>query len=63
MKGVSLPRIKVDTFLDIRIPLPPVTKRQDISVQIEKIEQEIKKLRGAIEDSKIKKKEVLHKSL
>ena len=44
MKGISLPRIGIDDFLNQKIPLPPLSEQKKIVEKIEKLENEIAEL-------------------
>lgn len=63
MKGVSLPRIGVKDFLNIKIPLPPIEEQQKIVAKIEKIEQQIAVLESQIAEMPTKREAILKKYL
>ena len=45
MKGARMPRIGKDTFLDLKIPLPPLDIQTKIYKYIQIIKDEIKELK------------------
>ncbi|MCL2041705.1 MAG: restriction endonuclease subunit S [Bacteroidales bacterium] len=63
MKGVSLPRIKIEDFLNLKIPLPPLSEQQRIVSEIEKIEEQITELEQQISKIPKEKDAVLKKYL
>lgn len=63
MKGVSLPRIGINDFLNQKVPLPPLSEQQKIVSEIEKIEEKIKALATEIADIPKQKELILKKYL
>jgi type I restriction enzyme M protein len=63
MKGVSLPRIGVNDFLNQKIPLPSLSEQQKIVSEIEKIEAKINTLETEIAAIPKEKEAVLKKYL
>lgn len=59
MKGISLPRIGIDTFLNLKIPVPPLSEQQKIVSEIEKIEAQISQLENEIAEIPKQKEAVL----
>ncbi len=63
MAGVSLPRIKVNEFLNVKIPLPSLEEQQKIVSQITEIEDKIAVLESAISNIPQQKEAILKKYL
>ena len=63
MEGISLPRIKSQEFLNLNIPLPPLSKQKQITSNIEKIEINIEKLQKELSQIPQKKEDILKKYL
>jgi restriction endonuclease S subunit len=63
MKGISLPRIKKESFLRLNIPLPPLPEQQKIVAEIEALEAEITAAEAELTGIPAQKAEVLRKYL
>ncbi len=63
MKGVSLPRIKTDPFLNLNIFIPSAKHQRGLILEIEKIESKILELKKEIETVPDKKNSILKKYL
>lgn len=63
MRGVSLPRIKPQVFLNLKISLPPIEEQQKVVAEIEKIEAEIAELEKQIASIPQQKEAILKKYL
>ncbi|MEK7722909.1 MAG: N-6 DNA methylase, partial [Acidobacteriota bacterium] len=63
MAGVSLPRIKVNEFLNVKIPLPTLAEQQKIVSQITEIENKIAALETEISTIPQQKEAILKKYL
>ncbi len=63
MKGVSLPRIKIDTFLNLKILIPHSSQHKIIISEIEKIETQITELEKEIRAIPQQKEKILKKYL
>ena len=63
MKGVSLPRIGIEDFLNQKIPFPPLSEQQKIVAEIEKIEAQIAGFERKLLDIPQQKEEILKKYL
>lgn len=63
MDGISLPRIKIDSFLNIKIPLPSLVEQKEIGAKIEAIEKNITKLEKDLETIPNEKESILKKYL
>ncbi len=61
--GTKFDSITTRTFENIKIPLPSLKTQKEIVSKIEKLEEEIKKSKEIIDNSKSKKEEVLKKYL
>lgn len=44
MKGTSLPRLRVNDFMSIKVPIPPISEQQKIISQIKMLEAEIEQI-------------------
>ena len=63
MGGVSLPRIKTDSFLNIKISYPTFEKQSEIIIKIEAIEIKIAQIEKELADIPSKKEAILKKYL
>jgi len=63
MAGVSLPRIKIDTFLNINIEIPPLNEQSEIVAKIKTIENKIAKLEEKLLSIPQEKEKILIKYL
>jgi len=63
MSGISLPRINIETFQNIKIPLPSPAEQKEIVSKIEEIEAEINKLEKELETIPEEKEKILKKYL
>ena len=63
MRGVSLPRIKTDAFLQLQISIPPFHEHKRTISKIDKIEAQITELEKSIEEIPQQKDAVLKKYL
>lgn len=61
MAGISLPRIRVESFLNIEVPIPQ--EQQEIVKQIEEIENKIQNIENELKNLPTKKEEILNKYL
>lgn len=61
MAGISLPRIRVESFLNIEVPIPQ--EQQEIVKQIEEIENKIQNIEKKLKILPIKKEEIFEKYL
>ena len=62
-KGNSLPRIKPSDFLNIKVPVPPLSEQEKIVAQIAAIEEEINRLKTELATIKTEKEKVLDRYL
>lgn len=63
MRGVSLPRIKIESFLNINISYPPVEEHKKIVSQIEVTEKNIEKKEQQLANIPQQKEDILNKYL
>ena len=63
MRGVSLPRINIESFLKIKVTYPVFKKQKEIVSKIEIIEKEISKKEKELKSIPKKKEDVLNKYL
>ncbi len=62
-KGNSLPRIKPSDFLNIEVPVPPLSEQERIVAHIRAIEKEIDQLKTELQNIKTDKQNILDKYL
>lgn len=63
MSGVSLPRIKVKDFLDLKVSFPKPEEIEEVGKAIKKLETKIEKLEQSISNTETEKAEILKKYL
>ena len=63
MSGVSLPRIKVKDFLNLKISLPTKDKQEQVVFEIEKLEKKITELEKQIAEIPKQKEAILKRYL
>ena len=57
--GASLPRIAIDDLLAIKVPLPPLSVQEKISLQLAVMDEELRKIRRRLEELPNQQHEVL----
>ena len=63
MKGISLPRIQVTDFLNLKVPIPSTSEQQQLVDKIGKIEKQISELDDELQKIPKLKGEILIKYL
>ena len=63
MNGVSLPRIKINDFLNVKIPIVEEKKQKNIITKIKNSEKKISELENKISTIPQQKEEILKKYL